>query len=149
MDSAILSATSALVGSLIGGVSTFVGLWFSTRGQLRHQRLTHEASKRETLYAEFIIEASKRVTEAWGHSAAGPEVIAGLYSAVERMRLSSSPEVVEVALHVVRGVIEVYASPNRTFDDARARLEAGDEAQIVPLKEFSEVCRAELAGLRG
>ena len=45
--------------------------------------------KREALYAEFIKEASKRRAEAWSHQAESPEVIAGLYSGVERMRLFS------------------------------------------------------------
>ena len=65
MDPAILSAASALTGSLIGGVSTLTASWLSQRGQFRAQALVQEAVKRETLYAEFIIEASKRFTEAW------------------------------------------------------------------------------------
>jgi hypothetical protein len=54
---------------------------------------------RQTVYAEFIIEASRRLTEAWSHHAEGPEVVAGLYSAAERMRLTSSAEVVHSAEH--------------------------------------------------
>jgi len=70
MDPAILSATSALFGSLIGGASTLAASWLTQRGQLRVQALVHEAAKREALYAEFICEASKRLTEAWSHHAA-------------------------------------------------------------------------------
>ena len=80
MDPAILSATSALIGSLIGGVSTFAGSWLTQHRQLRIQLLLQEAAKREKLYAEFIIEASKRLTEAWGKQAEGPDVLAGLYA---------------------------------------------------------------------
>jgi hypothetical protein len=75
MDPAILPATSALIGSLIGGVSTFAASWLTQRRQLRIQLLLQEAAKRETLYAEFIIEASKRLTEAWGKRAEGPDVL--------------------------------------------------------------------------
>jgi hypothetical protein len=60
MDSAILSATAALFGSLIGGASTLAASWLTQRGQLRAQALIHEAVKREVLYAEFISEASRR-----------------------------------------------------------------------------------------
>lgn len=35
MDPAILSATSALVGSLIGGVSTFAASWVTRAGQIK------------------------------------------------------------------------------------------------------------------
>ena len=149
MDTAILSASSALVGSLIGGVSTFIGAWLSTRGQVRAHKLAEEASKREALYSEFIIEAAKRFTDAWGHQAEGPEVVAGLYAAMERMRLTSSHEVLNVAQQVVRRVIEAYAAPNRSFDEARARLGGGGEdAERLVLRDFSEACRTELAALR-
>ncbi len=147
MDTAILSAASALAGSLIGGVSTLIASWLTQRGQLRAQALIHEAVKRETLYAEFISEASKRRADAWSHHAESPDVIAGLYSAVERMRLSSSDEVIRLAQQVVRHVIEAYAAPDRTFDELRERIET--EASGDPLKNFSEACRLELSVLRG
>jgi hypothetical protein len=35
MDPAILSATAALVGSLVGGVSTFAAYWLTQRVQIR------------------------------------------------------------------------------------------------------------------
>jgi hypothetical protein len=69
MDTAILSATSALVGSLIGALSTLAASWLTLRGRVRAQALVHEAAKREALYAEFIIEASRRPTDAWAHQA--------------------------------------------------------------------------------
>ena len=65
MDTAILSATSALIGSLIGGMSTLAASWLTLRGRVRAQALVQEAAKREVLDAEFIIEASRRLTEAW------------------------------------------------------------------------------------
>ena len=89
MDSVILSATAALFGSLVGGVSTLGASWLTQRSQLRAQAIVHEAVKRETLYAEFIIEASRCLTEAWSRQAEDSEVLAGLYAAVQRMRLTS------------------------------------------------------------
>jgi hypothetical protein len=78
---------------------------FSQRAQFQAQTLVHEAVEREALYAEFIIEASKRFTEAWSRQAETPEVVAGLYSAVERVRLTSSNVAEQVGLQVV----EAYA----------------------------------------
>ena len=72
MDNAILSAASALIGSLIGGMSTLAASWLSLRGRLRAQALVQEAAKREALYAEFIIEASRRLSEAWSVSGREP-----------------------------------------------------------------------------
>ena len=75
------------------------------------------------LYAEFITEASKRLTDAWSHQAETPEVVAGLYSATERMRLTSSSKVIRVADEVVRQVIEAYAEANKTLDELRSSYE--------------------------
>jgi hypothetical protein len=148
MDSAILSATSALAGSLIGGLSTLAASWLTLRGRVRAQALIQEAAKREALYAEFIIEASRRLTDAWAHHAESPEVVAGLYSIVQRMRLTSSDEVIRVADRVTRLVIQAYATPDRTFDELRAHI-AAEDVQWDPLREFAEACRVELRSLRG
>jgi hypothetical protein len=98
-----------------------------------------EAMKREALYAEFIIEVSKRRVHAWSHQAETPEVLAGLYSALERMRLTSPDEVRQLAEKVVLHVMEAYAAPDRSFDEQRQNLDkvAGND----PLKNFSEACR--------
>ena len=87
MDPAILSATAALVGSLVGGVSTFAAYWLTQRVQLRAQALMKRHAEREALYAEFIVEASKRLADAWSHHAESPDVVAVLFSAIERMRV--------------------------------------------------------------
>ncbi len=147
MDSAILSATAALFGSLVGGVSTLTASWLTQRGQLRAQTLVHEAVKREALYAEFIIEAARRLTDAWSHQAESPDVLAGLYSAIQRMRLTSSDDVIRNADQVIRQVIEAYAGPDQTFDELRRR--AGTDEGIDPLRDFSAACRAELRALHG
>jgi hypothetical protein len=113
---------------------------------LRSQVLVQEAVRRQTLYAEFIIEASKRFTEAWGHQAKDPDVVAGLYSAIERMRLTSSSEVIHVAEQVMRRLIRDYAAPEKTFDEFQEFV--GSEDIPDPLREFAEVCRVELRALR-
>jgi hypothetical protein len=148
MDTAILSATSALIGSLIGAISTLAASWLSLRGRLRAQALVQEAAKREALYAEFIIEASRRLSEAWSHQAESPEVLAGLYSAHQRMRLTSSDEVIRLADYVIRLVIQAYAAPDKSFDELRQHIAASDE-QWDPLRGFAEACRAELRTLLG
>jgi hypothetical protein len=144
MDTAILSASAGLIGSLIGGVSTFAASWI-TQGKLlgANMRMRH-ARQRQKLYSEFIIEATKCLAEAWNHQAEGPEIISNLYSAVERMRLISSRRVVKCAEQVMRGVIAAYAEPNRTFDELRQHvLHSSDEHE--PLREFTEACRQELS----
>ena len=113
MDPAIISATAGLVGSLVGGVSTFAASWVTQRKLIGAQTRIHRARQRQKLYSEFIIEATRRLAEAWNHQAEGPEVVSNLYSAVQCMRLVSSSMAVECAEEVMRGVIAAYAEPNK------------------------------------
>ncbi len=145
MDTAILSASAGLIGSLIGGLSTFAASWLTQRRVLRTQTVVQLAIQRQALYSDFIIEASKRLTEAWNHQAEGPEVIAGLYSAVSRMRLISSSEIIKSAEQVVRTIIAAYADPNRTFGEFKQHVQDPEPAD--PLRAFTEACREELTGL--
>ena len=143
MDTAVLSASAGLIGSLIGGVSTFAASWVTQHKLLGTQTRMHHVGQRQKLYSEFIIEATRCLAEAWSHQAEGPEVISKLYSAVERMRLVSSSRVVQCAEEVMRGVIAAYAEPNRTFDELRQRVQQSSE-EHEPLREFTEACREEL-----
>jgi len=145
MDHAILSATAALVGSLVGGVSTFAAYWLTQRIQIRNQRLMQQASTRETLYAEFIVEAARRLADAWGHHANGPEVVSRLYSAIQRMRLISSNAVIIAAERVLNDVLDAYVEPDRNFDDLRITIRESNNRDR--LSDFSETCRKELLGL--
>lgn len=147
MNAAILSAAVGLIGSLVGGTSTFAASWLTQRGQLRTHTLVQQSAKREALYAEFIIEAAKRIAEAWTRQADDPAAIAALYSAIGRMRLTSSAEVIAAADDIIRQIVESYAAPAKSFDDLRRSLSGGEFQD--PLLKFSEVCRAELEALRG
>jgi hypothetical protein len=145
MDPAILSATAALVGSLVGGVSTFAAYWLTQRLQIRAQVLMKRHAEREALYAEFIVEASKRFADGWSHQAESPEVVAGLYSAIERMRLTSSDTVIVAAEGVMFDILEAYAQPDKSFDDLRRSIR-GDQFPNK-LRVFSEACKNELRAL--
>ena len=149
MDPAILSATAALVGSLVGGVSTFSAYWLTQRVQLRAQRLMKRHAEREALYAEFIVEASKRFADAWSHHAENLEVAAGLFSAIERMRLTSSDSVILAAERVMFNILEAYAQPDKSFDDLRRSIRGDQLRDQFPktLREFSEACKNELRAL--
>jgi len=71
-------------------------------------------------------QASKRFTDAWSNQDKSPEVVAGLYAAVERMRLISSSSVIRAAEHVIRKIVQAYSDPNKTFDETRKRMESGE-----------------------
>jgi hypothetical protein len=59
MDVAYISALSALAGSVIGGLTSGMTTLMSQRAQARAGQLAHDLSRREDLYTDFIVAASK------------------------------------------------------------------------------------------
>ena len=141
MDAAYLSALAALAGSVTGGLTSLVASWLTQHEQFRAQQLVHEISRREDLYKDFIQGASKLYTDAFEHDKAEVSKLVNLYALISRMRVLSSPAVIEHADRVARVIIETYLAPNKTFGDVREVL---DNDAMNPLREFSNACRDEL-----
>ena len=59
VEPALLSATSALVGAIMGGGASLAAAIYTQRYQDRLQRVARETTKRETVYADFIMHGSK------------------------------------------------------------------------------------------
>jgi hypothetical protein len=57
MTPACISALSALPGSAIGALASFVITWLTQHHQVHTQRLHQEASRREQLFGEYIEQA--------------------------------------------------------------------------------------------
>ena len=56
MNIAYISTFSALAGSVIGGFTSGVTNWLTQQiNQARAERLTHDLSRREELYRDFIL----------------------------------------------------------------------------------------------
>lgn len=144
MDAAVLSAMSALAGSLIGAASSVATTWLTQRGQVRAQTRSQQIAKRELLYTEFIGEVAERLTDGLSRNAESLNVVVRLYAAVGQMRLISSREVVTAAESLVNLVVETYAGPNQTFSEMRALALS---ATSDPMVAFGEACRAELAAM--
>ena len=99
---------------------------------------------RESLYNEFITEASRLAVDAVAHCLERPDQLIALYGILSRIRLISGEEVVRHGEACCRRIMELYGRPNLTADQIRAAVEAHDVDEIDPLKEFSTVCRNEL-----
>lgn len=146
MQIAILTAATGLAGSLVGATSSMVTTWLTQNGQRKAQWQAQEAAKRETIYDEFIAEASRCLADAMTHDPDGPKVVVGLFAIIGRMRLRSTRPVVEAAERLLERVVDTYASPNLTFAEIQARFKQGTAAD--PLADFGEACRKELENLR-
>ncbi len=108
MDTAYLTALSALAGSVVGGLTTGITTWISLRSSARTGRLAAELVRRQELFRDFIIAASK----AYGHALISeqPQVqeIIELYAMISRMRILCSPELVACADRIMRLTIDTY-----------------------------------------
>jgi len=142
MDVAYISALSALAGSVVGGLTTGITAWWSSRAQARAGLLTAELVRRQELFRDFIIAASKTYGDALVSSEAKIQDLVALYAMVSRMRVLCAPETVACADKVLRMTIDTYLGPNRTIRELRELMTSG--ADIDALREFSEAARDEV-----
>ena len=145
MDAAYLSAISALAGSIIGGLTSGVGGWLNQRTQARAGQLAHDTLRRQELYKDFIVAASKAYGKALVSSEPQIEDLVDLYAMVSRMRVISPARTVECADEIMHKTIATYFAPNKTIRELNELIMSG--AGIDPLKEFGEVAREELQAL--
>ena len=97
MDPAYASAFAALAGSAIGGLTSLTASWLTQRTQVRAQQIAHDVATRENLYKDFIEETSTLYADALEHDQADTSRLVRLYALVSRMRVRSSPPVIESA----------------------------------------------------
>jgi len=145
MDGATTSALAALAGSVIGGLTALGTSWLTQQAQARLQENARDRTAREALYSDFIVEASRLYGDAWVNDKPEMSNLIGLYAMVSRMRVRSSPRVIDNAEKVALTIVETYFAPNRTLRELHDMLES---ERMDPLRGFSEACREELRSLR-
>ena len=142
MDVAYLSALSALAGSVVGGLTSGLTTWLSQRAHARAGQLAREMSRRDDLYKDFIVEASKAYGDALLNNEPQIQQIIAVYAMISRMRLMSLPRTVACAEKVMDTTMTTYFAPNKTIRELHEMTKTG--VGIDPLKEFSEAAREEL-----
>jgi hypothetical protein len=146
MDAALVSAMSAVLGSLVGGSASVATAWVTQRTLNKRELVREELRRREALYGEFIGESAKLLMDAFTHALEKPETLLTFYALLSRIRLSASDEVLAEAERLLTRITEQYFSSNLNVEEIRqlARSEDAD-----PLKAFGEACRVELKSMRG
>ena len=150
METTVLSAVSALVGSVVGLSASAATTWVTQRTQARRMGVAAEIKKREELYAEFIAECSKLAIDSLDHSLEHPDKILTVYALANRIRLCASESVVAAADLAIERIGTQYTKEKLTPGESRQLVLAtfhDPEKRNDPLKPFSETCRRELAGL--
>ena len=145
MDGATISAFAALAGSVVGGVTALGTSWLTQQAQAKAQEHAGDRATREALYRDFIVEASRLYGNALTHDKAEVSDLVSIYAMVSRMRVRSSPRIVEQAERVGDRIIATYLAPNKDLRELRDMLKSEG---MDPLRGFSEACREELRPLR-
>jgi hypothetical protein len=144
MDSAIVAAMAAALGSLVGAGASLTTTWLTQRTQRIRANTEWRLRERQALYEAFITEASRMCVEALVHSLEKPDQLMALYGILSRIRLMSGDDVLRTAEEVCHRIVELYRGPNLTPDQILAEFEAD---RLDPVKEFSAACRTELLAL--
>jgi hypothetical protein len=145
MDGSATTALATLFGAATGGLTSVLATWLTHRTQARAQWHAQDALRRQDLYKEFIEEAARCYVHALQHEEADIPALVALYAKIDRMRVMSSPKVVDIAEGIARKIIDTYFEPEKTFLELREMINSGS---INLIREFSVVCRAELATLQ-
>ena len=105
MNSTIITAIAAACGSLVGAAASIVTTWITQRTQTVRVEREVKLRDRQTLYGEFITEASRLTIDALSHSLEKPDTFVTLYGILGRIRL--------VAADPVLAAADVCCSPTR------------------------------------
>jgi hypothetical protein len=140
VDASITSALAALTGAAVGGLTSGISNWLNHRSQLRAQWMLHEKNRRQTLYRDFIEEASKCYIDSLQHDEPDIPGLVGLYAKLSRMRAQSSRPVVHRAEEVARKILDTYLEPDKSFVELRGMAVDGT---IDLLQGFSDACHNE------
>jgi hypothetical protein len=142
MNTAYLTALSALAGSLVGGVATGITTWMSLRSTAQAGHRAAQLARRQDLFRDFIVAASKAYGNALVSQDPQIQELVALYAMISRMRILCSTEIVTCAEKVMRLTIETSFMPNKTIRELHEMMKS--ETLIDPLKELSELARDEL-----
>lgn len=139
--SPLLPGVIGLAGVAVGGLTSFASTWLTQLSTMREKRRQLEMGKREKLFNEFVIEASRLYATALGHDKEDIADLVKLYSLIGRMRLICTPGVIEAAERTMRVIIDTYVAPNLSLQELRA---VAQEGGLNPLVDFDAAGREEL-----
>ena len=149
MNSGVISALAAIMGALVGGLTSLASTWLGERTRHKRDLLQRELTKRETTYSEFIDRASKVYVASATHRLDDDEAeVAGmvsLYAVSSRIRLFASDQVIMEAEKVIDRIVRQYGAENVSAEQLRM---SAAEKHDDPLKAFSVVCRHELRDIQ-
>ena len=140
VDPTLITGVTAVVGTLRGGLTSFATSYLTQGRQTHAGRILRELDRREDVYARFIELASELALDALEHPLDDPKTLIGLSALVGRIRLASSPRVLQAAELVVDFLLETYQGPAQ---DAHELIRQAPREFMAPLTSFTAACRDE------
>jgi len=144
MEASVVTAMAAALGSLVGAGSSIATTWLVERTQNIRASAEWKLRELESLYKEFVAEASRLAVFSVTHTPEKPEEIVALYGILSQIRLVSGENVVREGETCCRRIIELYLQPPMTKEQIHAAVAANHLPQLDPIKAFSNACRDEL-----
>ena len=144
MDASVVTAMAAAVGSLVGAGSSIATTWMVERTQNIRTSAEWKLRELESLYKEFVVEASRLTVYTLTHAPERLEEIVALYGILSQIRLVSGEQVVREGEACCQRIIELYLQPAMTKEEIHAALAGNSLVQLDPIKAFSNACRIEL-----
>jgi hypothetical protein len=141
MNTAYISALSALGGSGLGAAASIWTTWLMQRFQDRSQRLAQLSAQREHAFSDFIDQASRLYADALTHQLEDPSKLVPLYATIAKLRLFASRDTVACADAAMSQIVEAYYSPNLDF---RSKPRRDAETHDI-LQPFIRACLAEMS----
>ena len=141
MDASATAAVATLLGAATGGLTSVLATWLTHRTQARAQWLEQDALRRQELYKEFVEAAARCYVHALQHEEADIPGLVNLYAKIDRMRILSSANVLEIAELAAREIVDTYLAPNKSFIELRDMINSGS---VNLMREFSTACREEV-----
>src|SRR5262245_58809731 len=118
MDSSMIAAFSAVLGTTVGGLTTFFTTFLNQLYAMRRDIMAKDVANREELYSEFLKDIGNLYFDSIERGLSDVSQQASLiamYSLVGRIRMISSAEVLRAAEQVAADVIESYKRPPMTL----------------------------------
>jgi hypothetical protein len=147
MDGSIIAALFAILGTTVGGLTTFATTFLNQRYAMRRDILAKDLANREQLYTEFLKEAGNLYFDSVNRTLDETSQVTsliGMFSLVGRIRMISSDAVLAAAENVAEDIVECYKRPPMSLQEFQQSWQASD-----PWHEFTKACREERENMLG
>jgi hypothetical protein len=139
----MISALAAIFGSLTVALASSISNWITQKHRDQWDLIAKRIAHREQLYSEFITESARALADAMEHSFEGLNNLIPTYAVLNRIRVSSTTEVLASAERVIEYIMAAYSGPNLTLEEIQSRAAKRED----PLRDFSDICRSEIESL--